>query len=115
MAQQLLPEFLIEQVAQRFKILSEPIRLQLLNQLVANGEMTVMQLVEATGHRQANVSKHLNFLAREGLLKRRKDGLHVYYDIKDPSIYTLCNLVCDRLREEAEESQKRLNEFDQGS
>lgn len=108
--QQLLPKQMIEQVAQRFKLLSEPVRLELLNQLQVNGEMAVQELVEATGHRQANVSKHLGLMAREGLLDRRKEGLYAYYSISDPTLSALCMLVCGRLREEATEESMPTEE-----
>lgn len=101
MSDELIPDSLLENAARRFKILSEPVRLELLNQLQTHGEMTVSELVEATGHQQANVSKHLGMMAREGLLSRRKDGLYVFYDISDPTLSALCMLVCGRLREES--------------
>lgn len=97
---------MIEQVARRFKLLSEPVRLELLNQLQVRGALSVQELVEATGHQQANVSKHLLLMAREGLLSRRKEGLNVYYDIEDPTVSGLCVLVCSRIRQES---------FEQGS
>ena len=100
MSTQLMSESLLEKIAQRFKALSDPLRLRLLNQLMLNGEMCVMDLVEATGQQQANVSKHLSVMSREGILHRRKQGLKVYYSIDDPSIHGLCLLVCGRLREE---------------
>lgn len=100
MDQRLVPQEHIEKAARRFKILSEPVRLELLNQLQLHGEMTVSELVEATDHRQANVSKHLGLMSREGLLDRRKEGLYVYYKISDPTLSALCMLVCGRLREE---------------
>jgi ArsR family transcriptional regulator len=100
MGTQLIPNSLLDRVAQRFKILGEPIRLQILNFLMVHGEMCVNQLVELSGHNQANVSKHLNMMAREGILKRRKEGLKVYYKIDDPSIHGICMLVCGRLQEE---------------
>lgn len=100
MANELIPSDHLEQAANRFKILSETVRLELLNQLQMKGEMTVSELVEATGHRQANVSKHLGMMAREGLLSRRKEGLYVYYEINDPTLSALCMLVCGRIREE---------------
>lgn len=100
MTTQLMPEPLLAKVAKRFKALSVPLRLKLLNQLVLHGEMCVMDLVAATGQQQANVSKHLAVMAREGLLRRRKAGLKVYYSIDDPSLHGLCLLVCGRLREE---------------
>lgn len=102
MEQALVPQEHLEKAARRFKILSEPVRLELLNQLQTRGEMTVSELVEATDHQQANVSKHLGMMAREGLLSRRKDGLYVYYDISDPTLSALCMLVCGRLREEGD-------------
>jgi DNA-binding transcriptional ArsR family regulator len=101
MSQELVPSPQIEHAAQRFKLLSEPVRLELLNQLQVHGELSVGELVDATGHRQANVSKHLGLMAREGLLDRRKEGLYVYYQISDPTLSALCMLVCGRLREES--------------
>lgn len=101
MKEELIPQAQLEKAAQRFKLLSEPVRLELLNQLQQHGEMAVNELVEATGYRQANVSKHLGLLADENLVARRKEGLYVYYRINDPTLSALCMLVCGRLREEA--------------
>ena len=109
MANQLLPQAMIERVARRFKVLSEPVRLHLLNLLQLHQEMSVQEIVEATGLRQANVSKHLNLMAREGILKRRKEGLNVFYSINDPSIQGLCLLVCSRIREETATEHELLN------
>jgi ArsR family transcriptional regulator len=100
MDKRLVPSAHLEKAAQRFKLLSEPVRLELLNQLQLQGEMAVNELVEATGYRQANVSKHLGLLADENLVARRKEGLYVYYRIKDPTLSAMCMLVCGRLREE---------------
>ena len=97
---ELLPKPLIERVAQRFKLLSEPVRLELLNLLQLHGEMNVRALVDASGHSQANASKHLLLMTRDGLLHRRKEGLNVYYSIKDPTLQSLCLLVCTQLRQE---------------
>lgn len=100
MAKELVPPQLLDQTARRFKLLSEPVRLELLNHLQVRGEMNVQELVDATGQQQANVSKHLLLLAREGVLHRRKEGLNVFYRIDDPTISGLCMLVCGRLRQE---------------
>lgn len=100
MGENLVPKTQIEKAARRFKLLGEPARLELLNQLQKHGEMAVNELVEATGYQQANVSKHLGLMAREGLLARRRDGLYVFYSISDPTLSALCMLVCGRLREE---------------
>ena len=94
-------------VAERFKILAEPARLQLLQALMP-GELSVGQLVEKTGLSQANVSKHLQLLLAHNLVARRKEGLFVYYHLADQSVFKLCELVCGRLERDARERQRRL-------
>lgn len=87
---------LLELVAERFRVLSEPARLQLLN-VLRDGERTVSDLAEATELGQANASKHLQLLRAHGLVDRRKEGLYVYYRLADPAVFTLCDLMCDQL------------------
>ena len=102
----LSPE-LLELVADRFKALGEPARLQILNQL-RDGEMTVTELVDATGLGQANVSKHLALLLGLGFVSRRKAGLFVYYALADARVFRLCDLMCARIESEVGARQKAL-------
>ena len=95
----LVPADQIDAVARRFRLLGEPVRLRLLNVLAEEGEITVGDLVEATGQRQANVSKHLGLMADEDLLTRRREGVYVYYSIDDPTLSALCLLVSTQLQE----------------
>lgn len=85
----------LEKVAHRFLILSEPIRLQLIQHLLG-GERCVNDLVEATKGTQGNISRHLNILHNEGILGRRKEGICVYYFIADKTVTQLCQLVCQK-------------------
>jgi ArsR family transcriptional regulator len=85
-------------VASRFRLLGEPLRLKILNTL-NDRELSVTELVEATGAGQANVSKHLNLLLMGGLVARRKEGNLAYYRIADETIFHLCEAVCDSLGE----------------
>ena len=86
----------LEIVARRFAVLAEPMRLRLIQALFA-GEKNVGELVEATGGTQANVSRHLQTLTAAHVLSRRKEGLQVFYEISDPTIPKLCELVCGSL------------------
>ena len=83
----------LEQVARRFAVLAEPMRLRLI-QALFTGERNVTELVEATGGTQANISRHLQTLTAAHILSRRKAGLQVFYSIADPTIPKLCDLVC---------------------
>ena len=86
----------LEAVARLFAVLSEPSRLILL-QALHDGPLTVSELVEACDMKQANVSKHLGVLHDHRLVKRERDGISVRYQIADPMIFSLCNLVCGKM------------------
>jgi DNA-binding transcriptional ArsR family regulator len=82
----------LEQMALRFRLLGEPMRLRIL-QAVCRGPLTVNGIVRAVGASQGNVSKHLALLAGGGILERRKEGQRVYYSMTDPLAMKLCVLV----------------------
>jgi DNA-binding transcriptional ArsR family regulator len=86
----------LERVAEYFRTLSEPLRLKILNGL-RMGERNVGELTELLGCSQANVSKHLSLLAKNGFVERASRGTSVYYRIADPRIYELCDLVCGQI------------------
>ncbi|HSA56152.1 MAG TPA: metalloregulator ArsR/SmtB family transcription factor [Gemmatimonadaceae bacterium] len=91
---------LIRLVAARFRALSDPARLQLLN-VLRDGEATVSDLVEATGLGQANVSKHLALLHQLGFVRRRREGIYIWYQLADRDVLRLCDLMCGRIEAEA--------------
>ena len=93
-----LPDPLVELVAQRFRVLSEPARIKLLDALRA-GPASVGELAARVGLSQQNASKHLGVLHSAGLLQRTRTGNTARYAIADLSVFTLCELVCDSLRD----------------
>ena len=92
-----LPTDLADSLAERFRVLSEPTRLRLLD-LLRDGERSVGQLTAELGCTQANTSKQLALMAEAGVLVRRREGLRCFYSVADPSVFALCDLVCESLR-----------------
>ena len=97
-----LPDLLADLIAQRFKVLSEPMRIKLLDRL-RDGAATVHELTEALGASQQNVSKHLGVLLQAGMVSRTKQGTSARYAIADPDVFTLCEQVCGGIRRQAVE------------
>lgn len=91
-----LPLALLDAVAERFKVLSEPARLRILDRL-RHGRMHVNALAEATGLQQANLSRHLHTLHAHGFVVRAREGTYVYYGIADPQVFALCDLMCGQI------------------
>ena len=103
-----LPESLVELIAERFRVIGEPMRIKLLDQL-RDGPATVQELTEATQATQPNVSKHLNVLHQAGIVARKKRGVFVCYEIADESVFALCELVCGGLRRQLDALDSTLS------
>lgn len=82
-----------EQLARRFRVLSDPMRLRILHSL-GSEELSVGEVVERTGGSQSNTSKHLSTLLANGLVSRRREGTSALYSVADKSIFNLCDQVC---------------------
>jgi ArsR family transcriptional regulator len=93
-------------VAERFKVLAEPARLDILN-VLRGGELTVTELVAETGLGQANVSKHLRLLHAHGFVARRKEGVSVYYSVAE-SVDELCDIMTRQLKTQATSWRRAL-------
>lgn len=83
----------LEEMAERFKALSDPSRLGVLRELMA-GEAAVGEIAAATGQSQPNVSRHLAALRRAGFVSGTRHGQSIRYAISDPVVVKLCQLLC---------------------
>jgi DNA-binding transcriptional ArsR family regulator len=59
--------------------------------------------------KQANVSRHLAELHDHRLVKRERNGMSVRYEIADPMIFSLCNLVCGKMERDARQATALFN------
>ena len=107
MAKATMTPDLLAAIADRFKAIGEPARLQILYELRAD-ERTVSELVERTGMGQANVSKHLQLLHAHGFVARRKEGLFTWYRLADAHVFRLCDIMCGSLERNVSARQKLI-------
>ena len=97
-----LPDPLVDLIAQRFRVLGEPMRIKLLDRL-RDGAATVGELQDVVGASQQNVSKHLGVLFQAGMVTRTKQGTAAVYAITDDQVFQLCEQVCGGLRRQIDE------------
>jgi ArsR family transcriptional regulator len=95
-----LPEHLLVDAARRFRALGVPSRLRILNALMT-GPLGMAELEQATGLEQSNLSRQVTELERAGCVARRRDGRTVAVAIADPTLRTLCSVVCGALENPA--------------
>ena len=72
-----------EELAAAFKVLADPVRLQLLSLVAASatGEACACDLVAPVAKSQPTVSHHLSMLVDAGLLSREKRGKWAWYRV----------------------------------
>jgi DNA-binding transcriptional ArsR family regulator len=93
-----VPTTLLHEAAERFRLLSDPTRLRLLNELQLAEELSVGAIAERAGIGLSNASKHLHQLERGGVVARRRLGTTILYRLADPAVARICDLVCGSLR-----------------
>lgn len=97
-------------VADFFKVLSESSRLNIVCCL-RSGAKNVSEIIEETKLGQANVSKHLKMLAQVGIVSRTQKGINVYYQISNPFVFELCDLVCNSLSIQFQEQYNQISQL----
>ncbi len=72
------------------------------------GAKSVTEIIEATALGQANVSKHLKMLTQAGVVSREQRGVSVYYQIANPFLFELCDLVYAALSVQVQQQNQHL-------
>lgn len=92
----------LESAVGLLKLLSHPVRLSILCNLLHNGEMSVTEIVEAEAGAagQSQISQFLGKMRSEGLVKSRKEGQTVFYKIDSPQakkvVQALYDIYCGK-------------------
>ena len=82
----------INEASAAMQAMAHPLRLKILC-LVNNQELSVLEIVDAVGTTQSNISQHLGVLRDHGLLAARKEANQVFYSIPDPRILQMIALT----------------------
>jgi ArsR family transcriptional regulator len=82
----------IAQASAAMQAMAHPMRLKILC-LIGGQELSVLEIVDAVGTSQSNVSQHLAVLRDRGLLVARKDAQKVFYRIDDPRVLKMISLT----------------------
>ena len=90
----------LEKKAEILKALGQPTRLRIIEYL-RRGERCVCEIFPAIGGEQSNISRHLGVLKRAGILSDRREGVSIYYRIKDPSVMRVLDLLDHKPRKKS--------------
>lgn len=88
MADRAAKEALFDALAESAKALANGRRAELID-VLAQGERSVEDLALAIDQTVANTSQHLQRLLRAGLVRTRREGTRIFYDLSSPLVSTL--------------------------
>lgn len=98
---------LIELESAYLKTVAQPTRLKILY-FLKDGEQCQCKIMPKMKEDQSNISRHLTHMRDMGILESRKEGVSVYYKIKDKRIFRLLFLADQMIKAEIEDKAKRV-------
>ncbi|MBI5232675.1 MAG: winged helix-turn-helix transcriptional regulator [Coriobacteriales bacterium] len=75
---------------------------QMILAALRDGERSVLDLVDVTGIRQANLSQHLSLMRTRGVVVARREGTRVYYSISNQKLIQAFDLITEVMEESLE-------------
>jgi DNA-binding transcriptional ArsR family regulator len=78
--------------AETLKALAHPVRLCIIKGLLEKGSCNVTTMQECLSIPQSTVSQHLQKLRTLGIVETDRQGLEIYYSVKDEKIKRLIQL-----------------------
>lgn len=86
------------EVAELFRLLGDPGRVQLLGALLEAGELCVCDLAAVVGLAESSVSHSLRLLRTAGIVRHRRAGRQVFYRLDDAHVRLLLDLSVEHIR-----------------
>jgi ArsR family transcriptional regulator, lead/cadmium/zinc/bismuth-responsive transcriptional repressor len=91
-------EGVFQELAETFRVLSDPGRVRLISALLEAGELCVCDLAAVTGLSQTACSHNLRLLRSGRLVRYRKQGRNVYYSLDDAHIRLLLDVSLQHVK-----------------
>lgn len=93
-----------ERAGQLLRVLAAPLRLQIVS-VLCEGEKNVSELIAAAPTTQPNMSQHLKVLYEAQIIDRRRDGVQMYYSIRNQRVVHFCEAFCALVDQQDEAMQ----------
>ena len=100
-------EKIFEIQAELCRAMGNPLRMEIVH-LLRSRSLNVNDIASAVDQHQATVSRNLTVLRNAGILVTRRDGNNVLYQVANPKLVDVCDLMREVLMEQIDERSKLL-------
>jgi DNA-binding transcriptional ArsR family regulator len=95
------------------RCMSSAVRIEIVHCL-REGPRRVSEIARLTGHPQSMISRHLGMLRNGGVVISKHHAQEVIYQIANPKIVEICNLMREVLSEESSHRVKLIGGLQEG-
>lgn len=89
------------------KTIANPKRLEIIS-ILKKGEKTAGEIAKELDVPKSNVSQHLTILKSHNIVKSRREGTNIFYEIANKKIIDACTLMREVMIESLEEQQAMI-------
>ena len=82
-----------------FKVLSEPVRIEIIKFLILNGRSDIATIAENLPQDRSVISRHLQMMSKEGILFSEKVTRHVYYEMNGVLLIDKIQSILEKCKE----------------
>jgi ArsR family transcriptional regulator len=102
---------IFELQAELCQAMSHPIRLEIVH-LLRDGGKHVRDLAQLMGRPHGTISRHLATLRNVGVILSQRQGQEIFYQIANPKIVNVCDLMRQVLAEQALHRSEMMKAMD---
>ena len=100
-------EKIFEIQAELCRAMGNPLRMEIVH-ILRSGPLNVNDIASTVGQHQATVSRNLTILRNAGIVLTDRDGNNVLYQVANPKLVDVCDLMREVLLEQINERSKLL-------
>ena len=97
-----------QKLATVFKALGHPLRVKIIKEIAAQGEICVCELIPILQEEQSLVSKHLGILRSAGVLYFRREGTRKVYSLAFPELADFINQMEEKIEQKFLKKQRKI-------
>jgi DNA-binding transcriptional ArsR family regulator len=81
-----------------FKMLSEPVRVQIIKIILLNGRTDISTIADHMPQDRSVISRHLSLMHGVGILNCEKENRHVYYEVNGQAFLERLENITEQIR-----------------
>jgi len=106
------PPSIFEMQASLCQAMANPIRLEIVH-LLRERTFSVSEIAQTLKRPQATISRHLSILRQAGVVIGQRQGQEMHYQLANPKIADVCNLMRQLLTEQAARQSDLVKSWEQ--